>query len=402
MPYIIESALGAFFAIYLLIVCVLVVGWIRAQRIPVTAALSHVKSSDSRSLISVLIAARNEANRLPLLIRDLKQQRGCNFEVIIINDGSEDETVVHSLDAIGGDPRFSLIESIARGKKAALTLGVSHAKGSIILTTDGDCRVGPEWIADMTSAFYDPSLMLVFGPVRIIGSSSLFDKLQSIEFTSLIGVAAATAALQKPTMCNGANLSYRKEVFAKVGGYSSNLDVPSGDDEFLMRKILKVYPRSIQYCSGRGAMVTTAPASTLKAFFHQRLRWAGKWRYNDEPTAQLLATYVFLFHLTTILLPWLPLFHIVTPSFAIAGFTARAVGELVYLKIVTEKLDIPWRWGAFFVLQFVYSYYVVVVAICSQFFEFEWKGRRLRSFSNQGSIPDTKEEISTLPHGTRR
>ena len=374
MSHATELAIEVFFALYLLMVWVLTAGWMKARH---KSQLAPAPGNEN-PFVSVVIAARNEMDTLPLLIYDLRKQQDCRFEVIIVDDASQDNTVAFATEAIDGDSRFTVISSRGAGKKEALSTGISAAGGSIILTTDADCRVGSQWISSMTEAFADPAIMLVFGAVRIKGSS-FFDALQALEFATLVGSAASTAALGLPTMCNGACLSYRKSAFETVGGYAGNTNIPSGDDEFLMRKILATFHASVRYCNYPAAIVTTHPSKDIAAFLQQRIRWAGKWRFNDSLTSALLAVFVFLFHLTVVALPWLTLFQLIEPSIAITALLLKAVVEYVLVNRIRTDLDLPWNWWGFITLQLAYSYYVVIVALGAQFTPFEWKGRRLKS-----------------------
>ena len=101
---------------------------------------------------------------------------------------------------------------------------------------------------------------MVIGAVRIKPTHSFFSKLQVIEFSSLIASAAATLTLGFPTMCNGANLAYRKTTFVEVNGFDGNAHIASGDDEFLMRKVVKKFgAKSLKFLRDFNAVVTTNP-----------------------------------------------------------------------------------------------------------------------------------------------
>lgn len=370
------------FITYLLLVCILILGWLKA-----TGSQQSVGNISNpargNAVLSVVIAVRNEVRHLPRLISDLRLQSVTDMEIIVVDDHSEDDTVAAAIAATDGDERFHFAVSSGSGKKAALTTGVTLAKGTIVLTTDADCRVGPNWVATMTQSFSDPTTMMVFASVRI-SSSKLFDHMQSLEFATLIGAGAATATFNLPTMCNGANLSYRKSAFVSVGGYNDNLQIPSGDDEFLMRKIKQKYPNSVRFCGAQEATVTTSPMPGFVAFFDQRIRWAGKWRRSGNLTSTLLALSIFIFHLTVIALPWLLLSGVVAWRVVAITILSKVVVEFVYTRILQKRLRIRWSWPAFFMLQIVYSYYVVIVAVCAQFVGFEWKGRKLKPVMAEG------------------
>ncbi len=200
------------------------------------------------------------------------------------------------------DPRFILLASRGEGKKEALTTGINSSRGEIIVTTDGDCRVSVEWLKTVQKYFQAPRTKMVFGGVKLEGSS-FFSALQSHEFLSLLGTGAATLWYGFPSMCNGANLAFRKAIFFEVGGYANNLHIPSGDDEFLMRKIFQLYPDGIQFVSDSDAVVYTPASPELKEFVHQRVRWAGKWKHDLSSWNAVLAIFIFCFQLSVLCYP---------------------------------------------------------------------------------------------------
>lgn len=362
----------AVFISYVLLVLAIIWGWTRAR------SASHVLGIGETPMVSIVVAARNEARRISPLLDDLRKQKYQRFEVIVVDDHSDDNTVDVCRRSVGDDTRFTVIRSRGTGKKSALTQGVEVARGSIILTTDADCRVGPLWIQSMCSAFADSSVMFCFGGVAITGDD-VFGKMQAFEFAALVGSAAATAALHAPTMCNGANMAYRRTAFIDVKGYAGNEAIASGDDEFLMRKILEAFPGSVRCWAHEDALVTTVPAESGSAFIDQRLRWAGKWKANSSIFSSVLAVYIFGFHLCVVLLPLAGWAGFVDTSVVIACLVLKGLAEWLLLFIVRPLIRVPWSWSAFFILQFVHSFYVVLVAVCAQFASIEWKGRRLKA-----------------------
>lgn len=357
--------LTGIFVLYFLLLALLLVGWKKAIAAPIE------EPSGKEPLISVIIPVRNEELTIGKILGDLKVQEYSNFEIVIVNDDSEDETLwaVNTLDL----KNLHVIHNKGVGKKAAIASGVSAARGSIIVTTDADCSVSPSWLKLIRARFREHKIMMVFGGVRMEGQNTFFDALQSMEFASLIGSGAATAGIGLPTMCNGANLAFRKKVFTDVKGYQGNTAIPSGDDEFLMRKIHAAYPGSVRFINHPEAIVTTGTQPTPVAFLNQRIRWASKWRYNSSRTTQLLAVVVALFQLAFIA-NWILVF---TPLILQALFliVIKMILEAAMLLQVCRFLRTPWNWLAFFALQLVYPFYVIGVAAASFFRPFEWKHR---------------------------
>ena len=369
-----------FFVCYFIILGLLILGWNRAVRNDLS-----VKTEKSKLFISVVIPVRNEGHNIKYLLTDLEKQDHVDFEVIVVDDHSEDNTTHLVEDVIIRDPRFRIIHNAGEGKKTALTSGIESAKGTIIITTDADCRVSAEWISTLARFFSEEELKMVFGCVRM-EATSIFSSAQSLEFASLIGSGIAMASWNYPVMCNGANLAFRKSVFEEVGGYKGNLHIPSGDDEFLMRKILTVYPNGIKPVLGSQSVVTTLPNKTLKEFFQQRIRWAGKWTANNSRLSRTLASFVFCFQLTTTVLPLFVTFGwIDIQTFSIL-ILSKASLEFLFLKMVTKFLSLRWDWIAFLLLQLIYPLYVVFIGVLSNFNSFEWKGRKLKSLTASNKL----------------
>lgn len=360
--------LTVIFLLYFLLMVALLVGWKKATNAP-----SHVVPP-KEPLISVVVPVRNEEFTIGYLLRDLAQQEYAHFEVIVVNDDSEDET----LWAISQIPLKNLrvIHSKGKGKKMAISAGVRAAQGSIIVTTDADCSVPARWLTQIRAQFVDPQVMMVFAGVRMASTGSFFNQLQKMEFSSLIGSGAAAAGLGAPIMCNGANLAFRKKVFFDVKGFDGNTHIPSGDDEFLMRKIQALYPDGIRFVSSPEAIVTTSPQGDLAAFINQRIRWASKWRHNSSRVSQLFAVLMVIFQLAFIA-NW---YYIFTPRVLQSLFyiTIKMILEAAFLLQVCRFLDMRWRWISFFSLQVVYPFYVIGIGIASFFRPYNWKHRMFK------------------------
>lgn len=359
------------FTSYAAVVLLLLKGWQKAkERYPVS-------NRDARQILSVIIPVRNEEATIDRLLNDLIIQSypKDKFEIIIVNDHSEDNTIQVVKKKIGSSANLKIVANEGQGKKLAITTGISLSKGEIIVTTDADCRVGMNWLETIDKSFFNEKVKMIFGAVKIQTDGSLFYKLQAIEFTSLIGSGAATMAMGIPTMCNGANLAFRKDVFFEVIGYEGNTQIASGDDEFLMRKISRKYPHGIHFNNSQENIVSTNPQPTLIEFIDQRLRWAGKWRYHDDGKSKLVALYVFLFHLSVLALPVLVILDYLSLSSALLFLLGKAILEFMFLWHVTTWLKVKWNWPAFILLQLIHSFYVVTIGVVANFAKPLWKGR---------------------------
>ncbi|WP_310589822.1 glycosyltransferase family 2 protein [Larkinella soli] len=335
--------------------------------------------------ISVIIPVRNEEQTLPILLKDLCAQTfpSESFEVIVADDGSTDNTP-NILAAFVSQVPFRLRPlTLTEGpttspKKRAIRQSIALATGDLIVTTDGDCRVGPRWLEIIALHYRQTGARMITGPITFLPEHTAFDYLQTVESSSLIGSGAATLALGLPTMCNGANLIYEKRAFEEVGGFDGTEHIASGDDEFLMHKIAKRFPNGVRFLKNPDAVVRTTPQPTLKAFYHQRKRWASKWKAYESYLPSLLAFFVFTSNLSVL---------ITLAGWAAAALSSSQLIWLIGLKAVPEWLflgsvlvflgkrkTLPW----IPVTQLVYPFYVVFFGLVAQRKGFRWKGRDLR------------------------
>jgi len=357
------------FSIYFLLVLSLIIGLLKKER-------TNPEANAKRESVSIVVAVRNEEENLPHLFASLENLDTSTFEVeiIFVDDHSNDHSSALIQEWINKHPDKNIhyFLSSGNGKKSALTTGIENAIGNIILTTDADCRLPSSWAHQMIASF-DHSVNMVVGKVKIDAGDFFFAKLQALEFTSVMGTGTSFLAFGYPVMCNGASLAYRKEIFEAVNGYEGNIDVPSGDDEFLMRKIQARFTGSIRLVGG-DVTVSTHPQPSLNRFIHQRLRWAGKWNRNDSVLAKALAFFILLVQLSTILL----FAFLLAGNFsaeAIILLSAKIVLEGVFLVVAGRKLGQNFSLTAFILLQVIYPFYIVIIGILSQVAGYEWKGR---------------------------
>jgi poly-beta-1,6-N-acetyl-D-glucosamine synthase len=351
---------------YCVLIIVMIIGWHRfvTQKMPPEAT--------EQLFISIVIPVRNEELHIKRLLTNLLLQNYGNYQIILVDDHSTDNTVaiINSFS----DPRVHVYTNVGQGKKKAITEGVRRSEGSIVVTTDADCLHSSLWLNCINRHFQQRDLILLLGPVVITQNKSLFSEMQSVEFAGLIGSAAATAALGIPTMCNGANLAYRRKVFEMVRGYEGNEHIASGDDEFLMRKIQNTPNGNIQFAAARGLIVRTEAQPDLRSFFSQRVRWASKWKHNSSAATIMLAVFIVVSQIATIACFINLLTFVSFP--AIELLATKVFVELIFLMSVSKFFQIRWNWPAFILLQILYPFYVVFTSLASNFWPYSWKQRK--------------------------
>lgn len=353
--------------------------WVAWLRIPgVRADASPIDGPR----ITVVIPVRNEADTIGHLLHDLSRQTYFNFDVIVADDSSTDATLAivqqyaqHAPYILRPLPLPN--DQTASPKKRAITQSVALATGDLILTTDGDCRVGPDWLASFAHFYGQTGAKLMSGPVTFTPERTITDTLQTVEFASLIGTGACTLTLGYPTMCNGANLCYVKEVFREVGGFAGVDHLASGDDEFLMHKIAARYPDGVRFLKRAEAIVQTQPHRSWRAFYNQRKRWASKWRAYQSWLPSLLAVFIFLSNAAPVIAMVNWQLGFLDGPVALTCVGVKLVPEFLFLRQVLLFLQKKSSVVAIPLTQLLYPFYVLFFGLAAQGKGYTWKGRKL-------------------------
>ena len=364
--------------IYVIIVVTFITGWNR---------LAEYKTTDSRptTKVSILVAARNEANHIGKTIKALLAQDypSVLFEIIVINDHSTDQTgaIVTSF-ASDGVKLINLNEEKALNsyKKKAIQTAIAQSTGDLIITTDGDCSMGVNWLKTIISFYEAHDFKMISSPVTYFDEQNIFEKCQTLEFSYLIGLGASTIGNKKPTTCNGANLAYERKAFDEVKGFKGIDDLASGDDELLLHKMAAKYNNKIGFLKSTDAIVYTRAKPTLTDFIQQRKRWASKsTRYKNKAIVFLGLT-VWLFNLSIIGNAVLAMVFPNSLFWQIFGvqLLAKMVIEMFFLYGVTSFF----RRKKLLVLQplisILHIIYIVYIGVAGNSGKYNWKDRMVK------------------------
>ncbi|WP_242204782.1 glycosyltransferase [Aestuariivivens insulae] len=243
--------------------------------------------------VSVIICAKNEAENLERFLPTIIQQNYPEFEIILINDASHDNTLevmqkfaeLHSnIKIVNVKP----IETFWGNKKYALTLGIKASSHDLLLFTDADCKpTSKYWISGMISHFNTKtSIVLGFG-AHIKIKNSFLNKL--IRFETLITALRyfSFAKIGMPYMGVGRNLAYKKDLFFKANGFMNHMRIKSGDDDLFINQVATANNTNI--CFNKNSF-TTSPAKTrFKDWFTQKRRHVSTAKYYKQKHKILLA-----------------------------------------------------------------------------------------------------------------
>ena len=338
--------------------------------------IKSVNRQEYTPKVSVVIAMRNEASEIIRLIKELKKQiyPTDKLEFILVNDHSTDATLELLQQSAMDNLQIVNMPDGEFGKKNAIKKAVVLAEGEIILATDADCSFLSTWAQTMASYFEDSSIKLVSGPVGFYKQKGVFQSLQALEFSSLIGSGAGAIGMGSALFCNGANMAYRKDIFLEVNKFENDT-AASGDDVFLLHSVKAKYPNSIAFAKDENAIVITEGAQSIKTFINQRKRWTAKSSaYKDW--ASIYMSYLVLFvNLAIGFLFAMQFFSQQYFELFILFFIAKFIVDLFLLYPVLrffKRTDLI-KW--IFPFELFYSFSIVLIVVLSFTKSFEWKGR---------------------------
>jgi glycosyltransferase involved in cell wall biosynthesis len=226
--------------------------------------------------ISVLICAKNEAANLTENIPYFLNQAYPNFELVLINDGSTDETLEiieqfekkhHNIKVVNVVPN----EQFWGSKKYALTLGIKAATYEHLLFSDADCKpASKKWISQIVQSFNNKKqLILGYGAHKKIKNSFL-NKI--IRFETLLTAIQyfSYAKIGIPYMGVGRNLAYTKSLFFENNGFVNHMKIKSGDDDLFINEVAKKSNTSIQF--SKDSFTISTPKTSFNEWILQKRR----------------------------------------------------------------------------------------------------------------------------------
>lgn len=346
------------------------------------------RRTSQKRTVSVIVAARNEEQNIGNLLAELVDQTYPNskYEIIVVNDESQDGTgkIVDQFARQHGNVKhIRVIRQTADGltaKKNALNQGIRQSTGEIILSTDADCHVKPTWIETMVTYFTE-EVGMVIGFSQLGDKNfnhSFFERLQAVDFLSLMAAAQGAANLNFPLAGSGQNIAYRKEAFEVVGGFDKIKHRISGDDVLLLQLIRKYTDWKIRFAPSKLAFNWTEPEKTAKSFLNQRKRWASNGSYQIRLNIVFFFFIVTVFFANLIFVFGLPIYFFYFNSIKIPLICLCAkflIEFLMNLKgsQIFQRTDLVKYFPIWAILQL---FYVIFTGLMGTLGRFIWKDRR--------------------------
>jgi hypothetical protein len=275
-----DGALVLGTAFYGLVILWLGAGIVRSRR--------RRRVTDSTPSVSIIVAARNEAEQICCCLSALQKQDYCgSLQVIVVDDRSSDGTgklaegMVRTWAPARESSELSVVyaPTITRytcPKKSALTVGIEASHGEVLLFTDADCAPPATWVSAMVKHFAD-GVGLVAGFACIEPLSQHRQRLLAVDNLGVSAMAQGSFGMGSALSCSGRNLAYRRSLWDGVGGFEEIGHLVSGDDVYFLRHVAANSECEIVFCSDREAVVTgSSRAAGFRDIVEQKMRHASK------------------------------------------------------------------------------------------------------------------------------
>jgi len=320
--------------------------------------------------VSVVICAINELENLKELIPQLLQQTYKNFELIIVDDRSDDDTYYYLKTLADENEKIKHVRIDStpdhiNEKKYAIFLGVKASTNDIVLLTDSDCRpASTQWIAKMTQPFSQKNTKIVLGfsPYEktkgLLGNYIIFE-------TFLTAISYFTfAMLGRPYMGVGRNMAYRKSFFLENEGFKGFQKVLGGDDDLFVNKNAKKDNTAVVLDSE--AKTVSKPKNSWDRYFVQKTRHLSVGKYYKKGDRFLLGV-LFI----SKLLFWLTFIPVIVaefkPIWTLSGFIGVLVLFLTSYIVFRKKLkDSKGAWNII-LLDIIHIFYYLSVGLKVKF-----------------------------------
>lgn len=255
-------------------------------------------------MVSILVPAYNEEAMIAQTIAHLANLNYPNYEIIVIDDGSQDQTYACAIAAekLYPDVKIKVVSRPNGGKAEALNHGLSFASGELILGVDADGRIDPGALAAGAKHFMDSDVASVAGFVEVEGQKTMLESFQQLEYMiSLNFLRKAYSILGIVPVVPGPVGMFRREALIEIGGLTRNRQIFAEDAELSMRLIANGW----KIRSEQDMVATTEAPSDWLSFFRQRYRWNrgvfqalsanfGPMAFSTQPLARFAAIHLYL------------------------------------------------------------------------------------------------------------
>lgn len=261
------------------------------------------KVNDKLYSVSVVLCVKNEAHSLQQRLPTILEQQYPNFEVVVVNDASQDETeyTLRVLQEIY--PHLKVVNlpvsvNNFHGKKFPLSIGIKSAKNEIILLTEADSiPTSYDWISEIVKGFTE-NKEIVLGYNAYEKKAGLLNAFIQFENQTISMNYLGYAMLGNPYMGIGKNLAYKRSLFFENGGFISHYNIPVGDDDLFVNKVAK--PKNTSVVLSSDSIILSSAKTRYYDWVMQKKKYYSSlkhFKFKDRFLTSLLPVSTFFLYL---------------------------------------------------------------------------------------------------------
>ena len=355
------------FILFLVVASIQTIYWLFFAGSILSHKSSKAGEASDASGISIIICAFDELDNLKSLLPNLYQQDYQEFEIIVVNDKSNDGTYEFLLEECKANPLLKMVDidrtpEHINSKKYAITLGIKVAKYEKLLFTDADCiPASDQWIKSMATSF-ETKTNFVLGYSQFKSEPGFVNTFSRYE-TQMTGMLYHSFAIAgNPYMGVGRNMAYNKSVFFENNGFNQFQKIIGGDDDLFVNQYAK--GANTEVCLGQDALVWSYSKKTISDYFKQKLRHISVSKYYNTKDKLLLGMYSLshlMFWFAFIILAVSNYF----PEFVFGALAIRLILNGLIVNSISKKFGeriVIWPLP---IIDFVYSVYLLIMGFAT-------------------------------------
>jgi glycosyltransferase involved in cell wall biosynthesis len=326
---------------------------------------ARLSSAEMPVPVSIIICAKNEEENLTEFLPRVLSQDYPDFEVVVVNDCSWDNTerVVDEFAKIFPNLRKATIKEdpyYKHGKKFAMLVGIKAATHNHLLFTDADCYPSSEqWLREMATGFTaEKELVLGYGAYE--RKSGFLNRLIRYD-AYMIAVQFLSAAIRKkPYMGVGRNLAYTRSLFFREKGFSTHYHINSGDDDLFVNQVANGGNTNV--CISDKAITYSIAKTSFREWSIQKARhFTTSPLYNSVSKSRLAFNYFsqYFFYLSLIPLPFSMKTVLIIPALLLLKIIAQLLSLGKGVKKLNERDLLTVSWVYELILLFIYPIFHV-------------------------------------------
>lgn len=336
---------------------------------------NKIKAGNLSSKFSIVIAAKNESGNISELVNSLNSLTYPkeNYEIIFVDDNSTDDTsklFEALIDKTTNYKIYHAADKVYPGKKGALEIGIKNSANPFVLITDADCIVPSGWL-QCYSKYFNAGYDFIIGVAPFITTNSFANMLSCFENLRSIFLSFSLARLGLPYNAAARNIGFKKEAYEKVSGYKNTTETISGDDDLLLREMIKA-KCSIGLLTDDRGFVYSKTANNLRDFLLQRGRHTTTSFHYSAKVKLALALWHGL-NIIFIAAPLLCFFNILF----LLPFILKLCTDLTIVLTQQKKLNYKFNFQQALYLQICYELLLIISMFNAKFVKVRWKNSPL-------------------------